>query len=239
MERELLLCGDGALTAMHPSKCTDEIEVVCRNQQHDDDEHNPNDGDDLCAVHGNSSQLNERDSRIVSRAARQAGARLTSKASAVIQQNQSAAAVTESVATFYAHFKNKEQLLATSVGRLRKTLERAYIPLRRSGERLAFSLAFFRHLDSHRRIYHAMVGRDSQVVVEHYLRRMLLDLVKADLRTSGSRMGKSEQDVLAHFTVGGMWSVVVWWLDSRSRLSAEQIHEMFLRLALKGIDGKN
>ncbi len=140
-------------------------------------------------------------------------------------------------ATFYAHFKSKEDLLKASLGRLRKGIERQCLAARESGDvRLAFSLAFFRHVGSHRRIYYAMIGRKSQATIEHYLRRMLLDLAKTDLQASGSRSRESSRDAAAHYIVGGLWSLLVWWLDSRAPASPEEINAMFLRFTLQGID---
>jgi len=37
--------------------------------------------------------------------------------------------------------------------------------------------------------------------------------------------------------VGAYMAVLAWWLDTRSRLSAEQVDAMFRRLTIEGVPG--
>lgn len=58
-------------------------------------------------------------------------------------------------ATFYEHFRHNEDLLGSGIEQLRAHLcERD----RAMEERLGFGLALFDHVDSHRRLYNAIVG---------------------------------------------------------------------------------
>src|SRR5689334_1720002 len=63
-------------------------------------------------------------------------------------------------ATFYAHFDSKEELLATSIGRLRAWLVQMHRAA--GGEPFGFTLPFFQHLASHQRIYRMTVARESE-----------------------------------------------------------------------------
>jgi AcrR family transcriptional regulator len=59
-------------------------------------------------------------------------------------------------ATFYAHYSSKDDLMASSIGRLQSSLSAA---AQRSGRtRFGFSLPFFTHLAGHRAIYATTVG---------------------------------------------------------------------------------
>lgn len=145
-------------------------------------------------------------------------------------------------ATFYAHFKGKEDLLASSVRRLQGGLREAWQQTAaghgRSERPLGFARAFFHHVDGHRRIYDLMIGRPSEVTIDRYMRRMLGELIREDLLgRPGARRGARGLDVAVQFVTGALWSLVSWWIVTRARLSADEMHAQFERLALQGLDG--
>ena len=145
-------------------------------------------------------------------------------------------------ATFYAHFKSKDDLLASSVGRLQARLRGAWAEVQeaQSGveSRLAFSRGFFRHVDGHRRIYDLIVGRPSEVTLDRHMRRMLAELVREELASwPGARRSSRALEVAVQFVSGALWSLMVWWIASRARLSADEVNTHFRRLAFQGLDG--
>jgi hypothetical protein len=77
-------------------------------------------------------------------------------------------------ATFYLHYRNKEDLLRTSLEGLREHLTRDWHSASKgkaqSPSPLGFSLAFFQHIDSHRKLYRAIVGRESGAIVDKKMR---------------------------------------------------------------------
>jgi AcrR family transcriptional regulator len=145
-------------------------------------------------------------------------------------------------ATFYDHFKNKQELLDSSVSRLQSGLRNAWLQEaqgnRRAAEPLGFSLAFLRHLDSHRRIYDQVAGKSSEITLDRHMRRMLGELAREDLmRRPGARRNSKALEVAVQFVSGALWSLAVWWLSTRSRLSAEELHGHFQKIMLQGLDG--
>ena len=78
-------------------------------------------------------------------------------------------------ATFYLHYRSKEDLLRKSLDRLRELLVKecrsTTMGETKSRVPLAFSLAFFRHVDSHRKLYRAVVGRESGFIVDRQIDR--------------------------------------------------------------------
>ena len=145
-------------------------------------------------------------------------------------------------ATFYAHFRNKEELLASSIrrlqGGLREACKRAAEEQRTPGLPLGFAREFLRHVDGHRRIYHLMVGRPSEVTIDRYMRRMLAELVREDLATQpGRQSAPKNQEVAVQFATGALWSLLHWWISTRTKLSADDLYAQFRRLAMDGLGG--
>jgi AcrR family transcriptional regulator len=142
-------------------------------------------------------------------------------------------------ATFYSHFQSKDELLSCSLERLRSHLTGR----RTSGaaaqgmppDRLGFALPFFEHIDSHRRIYHATIGRESEWTVEQKMQRLLRELAREDLER-GTRGSAAALDLAVRYVVGTMWALVVWWMESRNPLSAEAVNGLFRNMTDPALD---
>lgn len=144
-------------------------------------------------------------------------------------------------ATFYEHFRSKEDLLASGIEQLRVSLLQEWKAVSKADgkpvQRLGFALALFRHVDSHRRLYKAIVGRESGVIVERKMRRMLADLVREDLKSFKSAgQNTVSTDLAVQYVVGAFWSVLTWWMDYSVPLSPEDMNNIFCRLTLPGLD---
>ncbi|HEY8880481.1 MAG TPA: TetR/AcrR family transcriptional regulator [Roseateles sp.] len=137
-------------------------------------------------------------------------------------------------ATFYAHFQSKDELLAASIARLRGWLEQA--GRARGDEPLGFTLPFFQHLASHRRIYEMTVARESEASVERHVKQMLTDLVRQDLRRRHAPITGARLDLATHYVVGALWSSFIWWMESTQPLPPEDLNAQFQRLCFPGLD---
>jgi AcrR family transcriptional regulator len=145
-------------------------------------------------------------------------------------------------ATFYAHFDNKDELFASGFDELRaslKALQRAAL-LRGAdlGERVfAFSEEMFAHANQYRNVFQAMVGKQSGVVVQRLLHKLLVDLVRDDVKAASGRGATSAVavDAVAQFIAGGLFGLLVWWLNARPRLSATEMNALFRILAMPAL----
>ena len=138
-------------------------------------------------------------------------------------------------ATFYAHFENKEGLLAASVGRLRLWLEamRSQAPAQPFG----FMLPFFEHLASHRAIYRTTFERESEVSVERLIRAMMRELVRAELTAKRTaRQDDGAIELATQFVVSTFWSVTVWWMGGNAQRTPAEVDAVFRRLAQPGLE---
>jgi AcrR family transcriptional regulator len=148
--------------------------------------------------------------------------------------------------TFYTHYVGKQDLLRGGLKHLKEHLiarQQAVRDLKGSSrERLfAFSLSLFEHVHSYRPVYHAIVGNQSGTIVMIELRAVLAELVQSDLKTLSSNECAPDvpRNAVTHFVVGGMISVITWWLDERSKLSPAQANVVFRRLILPAIFVQN
>lgn len=138
-------------------------------------------------------------------------------------------------ATFYAHFSSKDDLLAASARGLRAWLEQR--AARRDDERLAFTLPFFEHLESHAALYRQTVRR-GEVTVGREIRAMLRELIRADLiRQSGAGADAPSIALTTEYLTGALWSTIAWWMGSQQAMPAAAVDRLFRRLVFSGVPG--
>jgi len=138
-------------------------------------------------------------------------------------------------ATFYTHFSSKDDLLATSVRGLRGWLMAA--AAQRTGERLAFTLPFFQHLESHAALYRQNVRR-GEVTVGHEIRTMLREMIRGDLmRQTGAGADSATVLLTTEYLTGALWSTIAWWMASAQEMRSADIDRIFRRLVFSGVPG--
>jgi len=119
--------------------------------------------------------------------------------------------------TFYALFRDKEELFEISVRRMGDHMAGAAL-----SEALpwGFLRPFLRHVDSHRRIYSGFVGRESAPVLERHMQRLLARLLAEDLIRRGHRPPDAVREAAL---VGALWAILVAWIERRIQLEYEAL----------------
>lgn len=140
-------------------------------------------------------------------------------------------------ATFYAHFDNKEDLLLSGFDELRTSLRQAQRDARTRGavdeSLFAFSREMVAHIEVFRDVYHAMAGDRSAAIVEHILHKLLIDLVRDEVKTLWrGDAGSVGAEARVQFVAGGLFGLLNWWLNGKRRVSMEEIHAIFSQLAI-------
>lgn len=145
-------------------------------------------------------------------------------------------------ATFYAHYDNKLDLLASGFEGLEADLKKEQGDARNhsanADERLfSFSHALLAHAYRHREVFPAMVSKGGGAVVQHVLRNLLLQLVRDDVKTMALQENKNlvPPEAVAQFIAGGLFGLLMWWLNGKMQLSVEDANKVFRRLSVPAL----
>jgi AcrR family transcriptional regulator len=138
--------------------------------------------------------------------------------------------------TFYAHYKDKQDLHRRGLENLRRQLvERSTAMLSSAdGDRatgFAFSLPMFEHARDHLPLYRALVGTPGAAIAMEAIRQILCDIVRAQLPAAAREVGAPHREFMVQYLVGAYLAVLTWWLDDGAKTSPQAMDAMFQRLA--------
>ncbi len=141
--------------------------------------------------------------------------------------------------TFYAHFRDKDDLLLSGFEILHAELDRAMAAAgaERAPTVSDIAQALFRHAEANRRAFRAIWGsRSGEIMIRtarKYLKGRIRDEVGAMLYRASN---PAVLEVVVEFKANALLSLLSWWLDSKSTLSAEDMYELFVTLTRPGIE---
>lgn len=143
-------------------------------------------------------------------------------------------------ATFYAHFADKQTLLASALEDLRthllehqqKALE---APGRPDARGLGFSLAMLEHALSHMPLWSGIVGRESGALVLRRIHGTIAELAGIDLGALGFKGTPAQRELAAQYVAGAFMAVLSWWLDHGAKLPPQEVDAIFRRLVMQGL----
>lgn len=140
--------------------------------------------------------------------------------------------------TFYRHFDDMEDLLVSGFEGLRaflKERQREALSRRSSVDDrvFAFSRELFVHAKEHREVFRLMARGDSGVLIQHLLHKLPIELLHEDVKATGSTSNANSipGEALVQFIAGGLFGLLMWWLEGKMRLPVEGVNSLFRRLA--------
>jgi AcrR family transcriptional regulator len=139
--------------------------------------------------------------------------------------------------TFYAHFRDKDELLMSGFEHMRASLKPPVATGMNDGKILGFTRTVFENAYEHRRLYLATAGRPSGAAVQRQLRRTFKGEVRADLAKFAP--GKAKQDfafeLAVEFVVNSLITVLTFWMDRKTPLPPAAMEERFRILVVPGL----
>ena len=148
--------------------------------------------------------------------------------------------------TFYAHYRDKDDLLLSGFQRLFDAFQREYRQAAgastdtvQAGKEL--SLFFFRHAGSQRGLFKAMIGEQGSKIIQDHTMKYLVGFIRSQMTAAlaGRALPRRQKDlpldVLAHFIASSYLSLLTWWLDHDLPYTAEEMDALFQKLVTPGI----
>lgn len=140
--------------------------------------------------------------------------------------------------TFYIHFRDKDELLTSSM----RALLFAVLPLEAGAhtdavERMtAFSLPLFTHIQQHRRSAKAKLGERGRAILHGHLRRVLSEWIvqtmDGDPQRRRSRRSPVASQLLARHIASTFVLVLHWWMDDSGITSSAEADRLFRALVM-------
>ncbi|WP_010274353.1 TetR/AcrR family transcriptional regulator [Paenibacillus senegalensis] len=141
--------------------------------------------------------------------------------------------------TFYFHYEDKEKLLLDCIDQLLSFLQEqkpGSDEVEGGGIRFRFSLAMLQHVQGHRKVYAAVVGKQGTAVLYH-MKQMLQSIIEDEIRQwRGAGVLKELPDgVLVTYILGSFWTLLHWWMEQGTPYTAHQLDELFHDITVTGI----
>jgi len=139
---------------------------------------------------------------------------------------------------FYAHFRDKDALLASGIHQLLHATPSRPLPAsaRRFGKAVWFSLPVFEYVDQFRHSDDAKMDSGARAIVHQHLGQVLIERIAGDVRAAVERpaegAGGIPSDLLAKYLVATFILVLNWWVASRSPLSPREVDDLFLSMVM-------
>ena len=141
---------------------------------------------------------------------------------------------------FYAHFQNKDALLASGIEQMLHATPPRTLPASAGafGRALWFSFPVFEFIGQCRHAGAAKMGRKGRSIVHQHLRRVLSEQIRDQVEQAlhiHLRGPSLPADVTTEYIVTTFILVLNWWVESRSPLSAREVDDVFLSLVVPAL----
>jgi AcrR family transcriptional regulator len=145
-------------------------------------------------------------------------------------------------ATFYLHYKDKEELLLKVLSESFDELVRQLEPIHQrdvlAGKtNVEAFLVTFKHAEQNAKLYRVILNGQSGVAVANRIRDYLSALILRALKAVRPEQLAVPAEVLAQYIAGAELAMIIWWLNHDMPYPAEHMAEMMQMLTLRGAVG--
>jgi AcrR family transcriptional regulator len=141
--------------------------------------------------------------------------------------------------TFYAHFRDKEDVLLSGFDDIRSALSQSppgdESGVATAGEFLGPVRSVFEHVGRYRQAWKPLVLKGGADVVVRILRDASESLIRDYLtKQCGDAASEARIEATTQYLAGALMGLLTWWLDSEAPESAADVYRMYRRLATQG-----
>lgn len=140
--------------------------------------------------------------------------------------------------TFYAHFRDKQDLLLSCFDGLRADLRREIDTAAPDGELRDAgrpSLVLFAHAYQHRRVWQALCGRSGGTVVHGHLHELIRASLSTYLGTRPETARPVPPEAVAEFATSALLGLLTWWVGQDFPYPPSQMARTYGLLATPAI----
>lgn len=143
-------------------------------------------------------------------------------------------------ATFYLHYRDKEELLVTSLKDIYHELSARFAPT--PGDPLGVlpgqpSLLAFQHVAENRDLYRVMLKSQGGGSVERQIQKLLADIARRRVTTQFPTAAELPipVEILAQHVAGSLLALITWWLENDLPYDAQYMAETFQQLNVQAL----
>jgi len=137
--------------------------------------------------------------------------------------------------TFYAHYRDKDDLLAGELDRVVDVLSQHISHDSPEQNSLFPSLGLFRHVGEQHELYKALIWSSGADLLFKHEQKSLSEKIEQGLKESKKEISVPAP-ILANYIAGSFLTLPKWWLDNKMIHSPEQMDEIFKKLTQPGIE---
>jgi AcrR family transcriptional regulator len=143
-------------------------------------------------------------------------------------------------ATFYLHFKDKEELLTASLEEVFEDLKARIGAPSKEGMLYGTSpsaIIIFEHVAANCDLYRVMLKAQGASELLKIVREFTVKTAEERFRTILPKDSDVPHSMLSHYYAGSMIALATWWLENGMPHSADEMAHIFNRLMTNGMFG--
>lgn len=143
--------------------------------------------------------------------------------------------------TFYAHFRDKDDLLASRFDSLHAAFEEHLkLVLDNLGSegtsQTNLLFTFLKYVEHENRLVKALFGKKSGGVRTNFMQNYLVKYIRNLLpKFAKAKLANYQLDAVAEHTGNALLTLTVWWVDNDMPCSVEEVYRLMVRLLEPGL----